>query len=313
MLDSKYVDRVKPDGGAKVLALAGGGARGLAHIGVIKVLERNGWKPDLITGVSMGAIIGGLYGLHASVEELEEAADLFVRDVLQKRLGLKRMLESEHRINLNWELGEVFLRLITFGWVTRSAGLIPAKTLIKLLQEFFEGKTFADLKIPFLCLASDLYSGRSVVLDSGDLAIAAAASSAIPGIFEPVTIGDRMLIDGGITANVPVPRRNNDTPHWVIAVNVLPSVHREGPFKSSVDVVVRANEIMDVRNNRTYLRWADDIIEPDVRHISMFDFDDLPSLIKKGEEAAEQYLRDLEKEATEYNSFEAKMKRLWNR
>ncbi len=296
MLDSSYIDRIKPDGEAKVLALAGGGARGLAHIGVIKALARHGWRPDLITGVSMGAIVGGIFALHNSVDKLEEATHMFVEDILQRRIGLRRLMEKEHHINMNWELGEAFLRLVTFAWATRNRGLVSERTMVRLLQEFFEDKTFADLQIPFLCLATDLYSGEPKVLDEGPLAVATAASSALPGIFEPVEIKDWLLVDGGITANVPAPRRDSRRRHWVVAVNVLPSETQTREVRNSLDVVIRTNRIIDVRTNREYLEWADDVIEPDVRTFSMFDFDEIATLIEKGEQAAEAYIETRRRE-----------------
>ena len=186
-------------------ALSGGAARGLAHIGVLKVLDEYGVCPDVIAGTSMGAIIGALY-----------AGGLKATDIEQLALGL------------DWKsMADITLPL---------SGLIQGKRVVSLLESILGRKTFSELKCDFACVTTDILTGQQVVLREGSLIEALRATISIPGIFTPVLIGERYLVDGGLVNEVPVSVCREMGADFVIGVNVIPepgsSLRKSEPDKS---------------------------------------------------------------------------------
>ncbi|MFH1382847.1 MAG: patatin-like phospholipase family protein [Chloroflexota bacterium] len=181
--------------GTKVgYALGGGGARGLSHIGVLKVLNERGILPDIIAGTSMGAVIGALYAGGM------EAGDI------------------EHLIvQLDWR------RLVLLADLTLPVrGLIQGRRVFSLLKSILGDLTFPQLRCDFVCVATDILTGEQVVLHDGSLIEAVWASIAIPGIFTPVKIDGRYLVDGGLVNEVPVSVCRQRGAGWVVGVNVIP-------------------------------------------------------------------------------------------
>ncbi|MFC1946437.1 patatin-like phospholipase family protein [Chloroflexota bacterium] len=176
------------------LALGGGAARGLSHIGVLKVLEDNEIYPDVITGTSIGALIGALY-----------AGGVGIRDIEQFALGLD------------------FKRLALLTDITLPvSGLISGKRIISLIKSILGDLTFSQLKYEFACVATDIITGEQVVLREGSLVEAIRASISLPGIFTPVNITGRHLVDGGLVNEVPVSVCREIGAEYVIGVNVIP-------------------------------------------------------------------------------------------
>lgn len=176
------------------LALGGGAARGLSHIGVLKVLEDNEIYPDVITGTSIGALIGALY-----------AGGVGIRDIEQFALGLD------------------FKRLALLTDITLPvSGLISGKRVISLIKSILGDLTFSQLKYDFACVATDIITGEQVVLREGSLVEAVRASISLPGIFTPVNITGRHLVDGGLVNEVPVSVCREIGAEYVIGVNVIP-------------------------------------------------------------------------------------------
>jgi len=174
------------------LALGSGGARGLAHIGVIKVLEENNIPIDYIAGSSIGAMVGGFYASGLSVKEIEEIA-----------------------LSTDWR--RVFSTLFE---PSSKKGLIGGEKVKTFIEEYIDGKTFETCKIPFAAVATDLKTGEVVVLDKGEMASAIRASVSIPLIFKPVEIDGRTLADGGLSAPIPAEIARNIGADIVIAVNL---------------------------------------------------------------------------------------------
>ncbi len=190
------------------LALGGGGARGLAHIGILKVLAREGIPIDVITGTSMGGIVGSLYAAGKSTEEIEAEA-------------LKR-----------GDIGQIY-KLIDLRFM--GAGLLKGNRIKKLLAEMLGAETtFADLRLPFAVVTVDYNSGREVVLKEGSVVEAVRATMSVPGIFEPVKLEGYQLVDGGVLDNVPVDVARELGAEKVIAVDVLPNFRLNEPGKEPV-------------------------------------------------------------------------------
>lgn len=253
------------------LALGGGGARSLAHIGVLKVLAEEGLKPCAIAGTSIGAIVGALYAAGRGPDELE---------TLVGSLGLKD-LAGVAGLNLG------------------GGSVLTADRIERGLRTMLPG-TFEGLRLPFAAVAADLVDGGRVVLTSGDLPMAVRASMSIPIVFEPVPWNGRLLVDGGIVDPVPVDATVELCDAPVIAVDVGPLVPTgESPGdragrKPSIDatrhpgviqVGTRSFDVMQHWLARGQMSLAAVAISPDVGGYAMADFFEGPALIRAGEEA----------------------------
>jgi NTE family protein len=190
------------------LVLGGGGARGLAHIGILKVLQREQIPIDVISGTSMGGIVGAMHAVGLSPDQMEAEAT-------------KR-----------GDIGQIF-KMIDLQLI--GSGLVGGKRIKKMLVEMLGAETtFADLRLPFAVIATDYNSGREVVLKEGNVADAVRATMSVPGVFEPVEIGGYKLLDGGVLDNVPVGVARSLGAEKVIAVDVLPNFRLNEPGKDPV-------------------------------------------------------------------------------
>ena len=190
------------------LALGGGGARGLAHIGILKVLLREHIPIDVISGTSMGGIVGAMHAVGLTTEQMEVEA-------------LKR-----------GEISQIF-KLIDLRFI--GSGLLGGKRIKKLLVEMLGADTtFADLRLPFAVVAVDYTSGREVVLKEGKVADAVRATMSVPGVFEPVELDNYKLLDGGVLDNVPVGVARDLGAEKVIAVDVLPNFRLNQPGQEPI-------------------------------------------------------------------------------
>jgi predicted acylesterase/phospholipase RssA len=179
-------------------ALGGGGARGLAHIGVLKVLDEHGIVPDIISGTSIGAIIGALYaGGHKPVE-------------------IERLV-----LGLNWK---TLLSLVDVTFPV--SGFFQGRRVVTLLKSIIGDLTFQQLKYAFSCVATDIISGEQIILKEGSLVEAVRASISLPGIFTPVPISGHYLVDGGLTNTVPVSVCRDMGADFVIGINVIPNPNK---------------------------------------------------------------------------------------
>ncbi|HOB96745.1 MAG TPA: patatin-like phospholipase family protein, partial [Aquabacterium sp.] len=205
------------------LVLSGGGARGLAHVGVLKVLEQLQIPVDVITGTSMGAIVGGLYasGMRADVLERELRAvrwgEIFNNRVARQHLSQRRKeedFEVSPLVELGWRNGEVQV----------PSAAVSSRGLESLLRRYTlpvrDVQRFDALPIPFRAIATDMESGAAVVLDQGDLALALRSSMSVPGVFAPTEVGGRVLGDGGLVNNLPIDVARALGADIVIAVNI---------------------------------------------------------------------------------------------
>ncbi|MDQ3624111.1 MAG: patatin-like phospholipase family protein, partial [Verrucomicrobiota bacterium] len=229
------------------LALSGGGARGVAHVGVLQALEELRVPIDYIAGTSMGAIVGGLYATGMSPAEIEhwfQEADwrYLLSDAPPRESRAFRSKEREFRMNQNLELG-----LSRQGEVQLPAGFIAGQKLIINLRELTfpvrRADDFDRLPIPFRAIATDLETGEKVVLGRGDLAEAMRASMAVPGVFTPYRAGGRLLVDGGLSSNLPVETVREMGADVVIAVDLRIDLRMEEELDSALAVT---NQMLDI-------------------------------------------------------------------
>ena len=272
------------------LALAGGGARGLVHVGVLCALEAAGYPPpSLVVGTSMGAIVGGIYAAGTGAAELK-------RFVLEE-LEISGFMDGPG-FKLNGPIGKLFLTGQFIGNFASRPGVDPGDKAAALLERFLDGKTFEDCAIPFLCNAVDIVSGKEVVLNSGPLSRAIRASMSVPAFFEPCLIDGMCLVDGGILANMPAGAAREAGRALgvsrVLAVDTH-GVWKEVPadnYRTGINVVMRCFDVLVHAAQNNYP--APDLVLYAADQSSVFDFGRKKELIALGEAAVGQSARELD-------------------
>lgn len=285
-------------GGGVVLALSGGGTRGLAHIGVLEAIQEQGIPIAGIVGTSMGSIIGGLAASGYTPAEL--------RHVIEE-LDLTNLLsEKTNPIFVPLPSDSVSPRN-KVPWVMLNqagdvVGPLGGMSGVKLLERFAQLASriqvirFDELPIPFAAVATDLETGEKVVLRSGSLASAMRASMAIPALFDPWPMGDRLLVDGGLVSNLPVETAKEIFPGYpVIAVDVTGKLKTKKRIRSLVDVIDQSITIFTRRNVENESPLADLLISPPVEGVSIFDLSNAEVVIEGGKRAALEMLPEIKR------------------
>jgi NTE family protein len=263
------------------LVLMGGGARGLAHIGVLAVLEENGLVPDIVTGTSMGAIVGGLYAAGLSAAELREiACGLNLNKYIDKSVAWRRfkgpkgffehLMLTDHRNRL-----------------FKKVGLDKGDVVEEYLQKLTGDVRIESLPIKFVCTAADLVSGKEVLLERGQLHRALRASMSLPVLFSPVRAKDMLLVDGGVLDNAPVEAAKKAG----ASVTVLVDVHRHlqkmppGRLRRAPQIIQRTLDMAGAAAIEGLVRRADVVLRVPL-DIDTLDFSEPEKIIRAGEEAA---------------------------
>ncbi len=281
------------------LVLSGGGARGVAHLGVLKVLEELRIPVDVIAGTSMGAIVGAFYASGNSPAEIEAMVNSLEWDrAFQDRPPLEDLSfrRKEDRANylVNFDAG------IRDGNLALPLGLIHGQNLNFFLKSrLIHTATLTDfdrLKIPFRAVAADIESGEAVILGKGDLATAIRASMSIPGVFAPVELDGRLLVDGGIADNLPVDVARQMGADVLIAVNVGALRCNREQLNSAMAITAQVMTILVQRNTDTQiasLKKADIFLQPPLGEIGSSDFALASEAIKIGEASARRSIARL--------------------
>ncbi len=276
------------------LALSGGGAKGLCHIGVLQVLEKAGIKFDYIVGTSMGSIIGALYASGYSADSIAVLAKTQDWDYLLANTPELRQISIEEKADFGRFLFEI---PIENKKIRLPRGVIDGQELSLRLSYLFspvyQNKSFLTLPIPFTCIATDITTGDIVVLDSGNLAEAVRASMAIPSIFTPVEYDNRLLVDGGIVRNFPVSHVKDMGADFVIGINLSKGLLRNEEINSLFDIMNQSMFLSDGEDTKKQRELCDFLIEPDLSGYTAASFYAVDSLIKRGYEAALQVLPEL--------------------
>ena len=285
----------KPAAGVKrpkiCLVLSGGGARGAAHVGVIKVLEEYRVPIDCIAGTSMGALVGGAYATGMSVPEMEDinkgitVERLFKEDPPRHELAIRRKMDDY----LNYVGPEIGTGS---GKATLTKGVVTGVQLETVLRELSRVQgyhRFDDLPIPYRAVATDLVTGKAVVFSEGELANVMRASMSVPGAVAPAEYGGMMLVDGMLTSNLPVEAARAMGADIVIAVNVGTPLLKRDQLTSIVGVAGQMLSILTEQNvqaSLASLKPTDILISPELGDFSTGDFDNLPKITPLGEAAA---------------------------
>lgn len=274
------------------LALSGGGARGSAHIGVLQALEELGVPVDYIAGTSMGAIIGGLYASGYSAAEIEEIlGNINWEHAMQDRSNrvdrTMRTKELESQFLIPFRLG------FNKGEFQMPLGLIEGQHLDQVFREILMPVAgvhdFDKLPVPFRAIATDLVTGEEVILSRGSLPDSLRASMSVPGVFAPVTIDDRLLVDGGMANNLPVSVVREMGADIVIAVDISSPLLTRDKLKSVFSVTEQLTNFLTRRTTEAQIQIMgpdDRLIVPDLGSFSAADFKGSGEIVKIGYQAA---------------------------
>ena len=279
------------------LALGGGGARGIAHVGVLKALEKANLLPDVITGTSIGALVGGAYACKPDAPALEKR----FYDVLAPDSTENKPLKMIAR--LNWEsleestilsrLRRSFQKELFVGMVAFRSGVLSEEELRSCVAAFLPDVDLAETRIPFAPLTVDLLSGRPHLLEKGSIVEAVMASCAVPGFMPPVRIEDAVLMDGGLAELIPAEAARTCGADTVIGVDVGIDLCDACELSDGIDAINRATEIMSHHLGNSGRKACDLLIKPLDDHVAWTDFRSYMKLIQLGEAAAEAALDDI--------------------
>lgn len=247
------------------LVLGGGAARGFAHVGVIRVLEQEKIPIHMIVGTSVGSLIGALYA------------------------------SDPNSFNLEWlsfsiEKDDIF----DYSVIYSKMGPVQGERLEKFIQTKVRAKTLEQMKIPFYAVATDLNEGNTWVFEKGSVAKAVRASCSIPGVFQPLEIGGRMYVDGGVTDNLPVDVARTKGADIIIAVNISKNI-RNPQVNTLIDVIMQSINIMGRELVIYKSRGYDVLIEPNVGDVGTADFTQKKRLMDAGIQATKQAMPKIRK------------------
>lgn len=285
------------------LVLSGGGARGYAHLGVLKVLEENRIPVDCIAGTSMGAVVGGLYASGMAADDMQKRlSEVNLADIafdVTDRADLPQTSREDERLYING---------LTLGFgkkgVKAPVGLVQGNRLQALLANWTASvptnQPFARLPIPYRAVATDLQTGQMVVLDHGSLPLAIRASMAMPGLFAPAEINGRALVDGGLVSNLPVDTARQMGANVVIAVDIGSQLRPLDALASPADVMQQMVGILirqNVSAQRQQITANDVLLTPALGSLGFTDFQNARQAISAGEAAATAALPRLKRYA----------------
>ena len=278
------------------LALSGGGAKGIAQIGVLKVLEELRVPVDYVAGTSMGAVVGGLYATGMTPGEIEEAIksidwDDLLEDKPPRRDRSFRRKSDDLRYLADLELGFSRGKLLWPGGLKTGQKLMVA--LQSLTLKAAGVHDFDRLPIPFRCVAADISNGDMVVLGEGDLSYAIRASMAIPGVFSPVELDGRLLVDGGVVNNVPVDVVKAMGADVVIAIDISGQLATREELRSFVAILSQTMGLVTNRNEAARLAMADLVVRPAVVNFKTLQFAAADEILARGEAKAREHAAEL--------------------
>ena len=270
------------------LVLSGGGAKGVAHIGVLQVLEKAGIPVDVIVGTSMGSIVGGLYAIGYTADQLDSLVRnqdwMFLLSDKVNRYDLsfgEKVQDAKYLLSVPFDRGK-----------RRPAGFVSGQNVYNLFTDltigYHDSLDFMKLPIPFACVAADMFQRKEIVLKDGYLVQAMRASMAIPGVFTPVKKGNQVLVDGGIMNNFPTDVARALGAEIVIGVDVQADLMTEDKLESVSGVIPQIINLLCMNKHEDNLKLADLVIRPDMKGYSAASFSNraIDSLLSRGKVAA---------------------------
>jgi NTE family protein len=296
------------------LALGGGGARGVSHLGVLRVLEQEKIPVDLIVGTSIGALFGGAYASGTNPDALAEMLDAYLSSPEFHSSTIKAIEAAYTReeVGLKQKIQRFLKNRFFAVQALFKPGILSDEDFQPIINHLIPDIQIEETAIPFRAVATDLTSGERIVFSQGPLRQAVMASCAVPGALEPYREGEMLLADGGIICLVPCSVARHEGADIVIAVAVGRDIYSADEFRTAMGVYVRASEIMSHTLKEYELMDADVIIRPKVGNLHWSEFSQAGSLVEEGERAALEHL-DAIRRVIRGSKRRSTIKRLFNR
>lgn len=276
------------------LVLSGGGAKGLAHIGALKVIEEAGVTIDYIGGTSMGAIVGALYASGYSADQLETLfRNTDLSDLIQDNLPRDAKTFYEKEDSERYALTLPFNNFKLSFPQGLSSGQNIYNTLVKMLFHVKDVNDFSKLPIPFFCIATNVETGKEVLLNKGYLPEAILASGTFPSLFQPSEVNGEVLIDGGVLNNYPVEELRAKGADIIIGVDVQHGLRDRASLMSATEILLQINNFRTIKDMQRKSALTDIYIKPEMDKFSVIDFELKDTIINTGEAAAMLHLDEL--------------------
>ncbi len=280
------------------LALGGGGARGLAHLGVLAGLRAAGLEIHRLVGVSIGSLAGAMYAFDSDIDRVREKTLIYINSPEFQRFQHEMHASSSSTPSdaepSRWDRLKTSIRAnYICRQVMRYPSLLDGEILQHAVEHLLPERDIAEAAIPLSVVAIDLLAGDRAVLESGPVRDAVRASSSIPGVFPPVTIEDRLLCDIGVLNSLPTPAASTYESDQVIAVDVSAAPDPIESCSTAVDVLIRMHDIGERLFREHVQEMADVVIRPDVGHVAWHDFSSPEELVETGRIAVQKTLSEL--------------------
>src|SRR2546426_1240489 len=279
------------------VVLGGGGSRGLSHLGVLQVLEREGIPLHSIVGTSVGAIVGCSYALDPDATGVTRRALAYLKSSAFRSATFKKVLLKSQSMETNFfkNLFSGIQKSYVFSNLLRKPSIFPAERLEEVIADLVPDKDFSDTLIPFAVPALDIRSGREVLITKGSLRKAVLASCSLPGFFPPVELDGMLLADAGVIGPVPVNAAAAEfKPSFIVAVDITSQLDEAPIGMRGLDAILRVEAIAGKRLNDIELSSAHVVIRPQVGKKYWSDFSEFDELISQGIQAAEEKLPEVQ-------------------
>lgn len=285
------------------LVLSGGGAKGLAHIGALKTLDSLGIKVDYVAGTSMGAIVGSLYASGYSGKQLDSIFkdidfEKLINDDIPRESKTFYERENSEKYAITLPIKKLKIQLPS----ALSRGQNVYNLFSKLMLHVSNIEDFEKLPIPFFCIATNIETGKKVILDKGSLPQAIAASGALPSLFQPVIIDDNILIDGGVVDNYPVEALRAKGMDVIIGVDVQDDLMTKEDLNSATDILLQISNFRTIKDMQVKSKLTDIYIKPDITKFNVVSFGEGQQIIKNGEKAVLEHIEVLSQLKTKQNT-----------
>ena len=275
------------------LALGGGGARGCAHIGALKALERENIPIGMIVGTSIGAVVGAIYADNPVAFHLEERFKKFLKSEEYKKSGLELFKRKEPAENFFGQVATNIRERLVVNLAQSKTSLVRGNRLQGSMDFLIPEGRIENTRIPFYTVASNLLNGEQVVFNEGDMRTIVGASSSIPGFLPPYQFNGYLLVDGSVVCPVPVELAKENGADIVIAVDVGQKLNDKPKLDNVIDVIFQTQHMTARHYNLHLLEKADVVIRPDVGEVHWSEFKLLDYMIEEGEKVTEALLPDI--------------------
>ena len=264
------------------LCLGGGGSRGYAHIGAIRALTEAGIKIDIVNGASIGAIVGGMYALYQDVDTMTGLVKKVVDSVHVNHFNLFRYTTEGPTFLRNW-MNEAICDVAALSKSVQSH-----RNNLKALRMLFDENRFEDTKIPFSAVSTDLITGKTVIIDRGKLIDGVLASASLPGIFPPVIRGKKLLVDGFVLSNIPVPELRLQGADFIISIELVDSSNAD--YRNGIDIIYYLESLKQKRLEEWAVAESDFHIKIDMSGFDPSHFENYAVAIEQGYKTTQKIL-----------------------